>query len=100
MYKENDKFYFGKEIFMRDEVNTLSLGAIGLLEKYCSMAAYDRLKNPWITLEDIEKWCSDDLDEIQYYIQEGIQKNYLIRLDEEQAIRLQNDPMNNCWLFE
>lgn len=99
MYKENDKFYFGKDVFRKDSQN-VSLGMMGLLDKYSTFLALNTLKHPWITINDIKSWCNDDREAIEQYIQEGIQNGCLIQLNEVEARRLQKNPLENNWLFE
>ena len=100
MYDVDTKFYFGPDSFSCDIKNQLSLGTIGLLEKYSSMVAFNSLKHPWVTIEDILHWCNDDVRTIEAYINEGIRENCLISLSEEQATKLLQDPIHNCWLYE
>ena len=95
-----NKYYFGPDTFYREKQKELSLGVIGLLERYSSMTAFNRLEHPWITIDDICSWCMDDRKSIENYIQEGVEKDCLIEISENEAERLQKDPFHNCWLYE
>lgn len=98
MFNTNQKFYFGTQSLR--ETNELSLGTIGLLEQYSTKLSSNHLKTPWFTIMDAKQWCKDDEEQLYKYLKQGIEKKYLILLNETQANRLLKDPIHNCWLYE